>query len=315
MAITSDHEIFEQMSEEQRLFYPSFRSELSVDPERYAYHFTKFDTAREYIIGGDRTVRLGQLKNANDLTELLGDALQTDLSIGDCDSIQVAEFDKSVVYAARNHVRVFCASKDTVEKRNDTLCMTKGAGIRRGFELPRMWAQYGEDNAGVCLIIDRNALSKKIAEIVSPDKAYRADVKYGDRSPRGSWTTPDLLELSANERQAKIIELLQTWAGDCFYFKDSDWANEREYRWCFVGELSYDLHIPVDNKIVVGVVVGFNRVLDEARHFEKICNEFGTPSRRIHYQQGRYDPENISGPTVRAGRSFHPPVNSSYSNV
>lgn len=74
------------------LFCPGIYLDTFFDFEKYAYHYTNLDTTLNHILGGNNSLRLSQIKNANDLSESLGDVLQTDMSIGDCSSKDVDKY-------------------------------------------------------------------------------------------------------------------------------------------------------------------------------------------------------------------------------
>ena len=64
------------------------------------------------------------------------------------------------------YMQLLCFCKDhekkepIYDKDNDMYFVDM---MGRGFSLPRMWAQYADNNKGVCLIIDKDAFEKEFS--------------------------------------------------------------------------------------------------------------------------------------------------------
>lgn len=55
--------------------------------------------------------------------------------------------------------------------------------FRRGFCKPRMWAQYAERHAGVCLVLDRQKLNESVEKRFGlSHRIFTGPVNYVDRS-------------------------------------------------------------------------------------------------------------------------------------
>ena len=123
-------------------------SDRSKKP-KYLYHYTKRQTGIEKILTY-QSLRFNSLRNTHDPLEYN-------------DLIHVIEFDKSflekdsyfqktrsIEKIIKDDIKVACFSTDSPFEKfhNDSL-------LNKGFTMPRMWAQYGEGQYGMCFIFDR----------------------------------------------------------------------------------------------------------------------------------------------------------------
>jgi hypothetical protein len=91
--------------------------------------------------------------------------------------------------------------------------------FKSGAEHPRMWAQYGENHYGACVVLRKDDFLDINKEKLS-DKFFRCEkVQYGDY--------PDEIQL---DNSLCFDKLIQNNYKQLFYYKDSDWQEEGEYR-------------------------------------------------------------------------------------
>lgn len=110
---------------------------------RFLYHYTKYESAIKILANGYLFMR--SLENQNDPWEFL----PRENHIVDCgeslkESAQNLKKHSMAIDERNNYVRQASFSIDT--------------NLRHGWNLTRMWAQYADNHAGVCLIFDYKQL-------------------------------------------------------------------------------------------------------------------------------------------------------------
>lgn len=109
------------------------------------------------------------------------------------------------------------------------LCFTRnykvGSNIRYGYQHPRMWAQYADDNRGVCIAIDKKSFLQENATYLKN--------KWHKFSPVSYSFLPSRYLSEYALKHKNFGYKVEKFAADLFFSKSSDWRDEREYR--FVG--------------------------------------------------------------------------------
>lgn len=204
--------------------------EFQKNSEQYLYHYTKAETAIDFILK-DKTLKFSGFNTTNDPRE----SKNWFFSAGTNENRDLSKYNPDTLSEIMNPrikatTHLLCFSKDrelTGQHLTDT--------PKRGFCKPRMWAQYGGNHAGVCLIFDFNSLSEEIRLNFS-HKNWMADhVVYRDRL---------LAEIQSEPAFTVGIDQLEDWGAEeyafshgqqyakrLFFEKASDWENEDEYRW------------------------------------------------------------------------------------
>lgn len=132
----------------------------------------------------------------------------------------------------------------------------------RGHSRPRMWAQYGENYSGACLVFDRAKLD---AAIRTDSKTVGCTVHAGKVEYRNPTVVPDLSKPNALTIHLDEIRRLGLNAAveahvsrhmkDLFFLKARDWEQEREYRWIVSGQNNEDLYINIESALI-GIALG-----------------------------------------------------------
>lgn len=219
------------------------------DNTRFVYHYTKLETARDHILPS-ATLRFNQLANVNDPKESISNDW---LLFGSADDLGNAR--ERVVEFFRLNVKAACFSRD-----NPDICSHDEYGIdacSRGYMKPRMWATYGDEHKGVCLVFDKQKLEAVFRSHIEPDdRFFHGDVRYG------RFLTPeDSLGFSINFAEldkdfiSTIHRMVDEYSGVYFFFKHADWMTEDEYRCILVGNRQQIEHLPFGDALV-GVALG-----------------------------------------------------------
>jgi hypothetical protein len=130
-------------------------------------------------------------------------------------------------------------------------------GFGNGYARARMWAQYGNLHAGVCLAFDQERLQASFrATFGHRDDltAYAAPVRYRtDREPsRGlQFRLPEITE----DVERHIDFLFPAMVADLYFTKAWDWSTETEYRFVVRGQVDDYEYLDITDSLT-GVFVG-----------------------------------------------------------
>jgi hypothetical protein len=125
-----------------------------------------------------------------------------------------------------------------------------------------MWAQYGDDYRGACLIFDKARLGDAIksAAIVNGLQMYSGKIRYEDTPTAVKLGRPNALTISIAEvnrsgfKIAASNHLSRHWQ-DVFFVKQRDWEQEREFRWAVNVDTDEDFFVDIQGSLV-GVLLG-----------------------------------------------------------
>lgn len=161
----------------------------------YLYHFT---TAESLIkILSDMTLNASLISRMNDLNEC-------DIDLNIPNSIDRLKIKKYI----QNHIRLISFTKNFLI---GTIC-------QYGYNHPRMWAQYANNNSGACIVIKEINLLNVNKELLNGLKYRINDVKY--ENPKYD-----------NEfRYIDAMSFVENCYEQIFFKKNIDWKQEDERR-------------------------------------------------------------------------------------
>lgn len=199
------------------------------DCTQYIYHYTKADTAIDYILK-NKNLRLSKFNTTNDPKE----SKDWFFIPGTNENRNLDKYTPEYLSTIMNpdlkeKTSLLCFTKDKILSGNHLEDMHL-----RGFCRPRMWAQYAANHSGVCLIFDFNLFDKLFHEQFQ-DKTYTRDnVKYFDRKISDiSMDQTFIVNVDHLEKRGVYeytFDHLMKFRNRLFFEKASDWANEDEYR-------------------------------------------------------------------------------------
>lgn len=230
--------------------------QVSVDHNLYLYHYTNVATAKDCILR-PRTLKIGSFRNTNDPKESKN--WEFSFALGGLDpSIEETTAARlAISNEIKDKAKVLCFSKDKNYLDTNPLNHI----FSRGFAKPRMWAQYGSNHTGVCLVFNKKIIEKKIVEQFgnATNDIYQGSVSYVNRCIGENLYTSSY---SINYPYYKKLGLLEytrrhllTHHPRLFFEKSVDWRDEDEYRWVIASALEGDLYVQFDNSLA-GVVFG-----------------------------------------------------------
>jgi len=185
------------------------------------FHYTTVATALKHILA-NRQLRLGSPTNTNDPFE------SEPHSVGLTGEAQPVEAMFPLFQLAgrlfRDRCRLACLT------RSGPNSWSSAPGFGNGFMRARMWAQYADNHAGVCLAFDQSRLVEAAQACERPGvRLYKAPVRYRTEEQREM-----VLQLPIDQivdRPEKLAsELFPSVVAGLYFSKAWDWATESEYR-------------------------------------------------------------------------------------
>jgi hypothetical protein len=175
-------------------------------------------------------------------------------------------------------------------------CNISDLKYRPAFYLPRMWATYGENHKGVCLVFDKKILISIVEKQL--EKGYNfvhGSITYSDfifeNELKSMWQTYSLeLDDVVKNGYNSIQEYLINYNSN-YFIKDIDWKDEKEYRflcWNKLNNLNIKENIKIDIRdALVGIVFGINS------HVKELLKIATTEELKIFVYKIGYDEELI----------------------
>jgi len=219
----------------------------------FLYYYTNPDTF--FKILDNRCIKTSKYENVNDLDEANLDCLE-------CWPRRF-EIEK---YIRKNcH---FISFVQDYKKYNVTI---------EGTQHPRMWAQYGQNNEGVCLILNRKELLRKCRLIRGQNAVMTGKISYR----WSKYFDEESKDINNFCNNSSIEDILKKYGKHIFLTKHKDWEQEHEMRLCLMDNRGKDL-INIDG-CIEGICLG-NKFMDSSERIVKlaktldITNEkFGNP--------------------------------------
>lgn len=262
------------------------------DVGAYVAHYTSADTALDLILSSNR-IRLGPLAATNDPRETTMWAFAVGESGGDPPGSRVPGLEelaaKNVDFnqLVRGGLHVLCVSEDTPGS-------FKLDFHHRSYGRARMWAHYGGNHSGVCLVFEKSLLDRSIRDRCSPDEeVLGGKVAYEDSFDVGAgarWHRHmQSFMLSADEirevgLQSALVRHRDAYADVLFFQKGSDWETENEYRWIVRGP--GPLFVPVDVSLR-GILLGCDFPPDRLAEAHRYAEMYDAHLARILWVNGQ----------------------------
>lgn len=224
------------------LYYTLYEEEFNT--QKYLYHYTSFLTAIK-IIQGD-SLRFSMLNHMNDTLESKPKAIVSQ------DYKEYGSKVHEIINCLKNlNLQLLCFSRDGEKHRNnndDNIpdIIKYSDYIGRGFALPRMWAQYAQNNSGLCLIFNKKKLENIIKDILGTRLISHGKVKYVSRFGTYMLDNNEINRLingySDPSDMAKLGILIDFMKNNInfikynYFSKLTDWSGENEYRFLAWGD-------------------------------------------------------------------------------
>lgn len=257
--------------------------DINYKKNTYLYHYSSFEKATK-IIHCD-SLRFSNIFSLNDTTEY-----KPKIKFAKDDPIN-----KDILARCKEinrFIKICCFSQDNTEikrftKKND-FYFTDYSG--RGFALPRMWAQYGADNKGVCFIINKSNLEEAICNRLKI--LGSKPIQYIDRYSCFCFTSRvvsnfknQVLSRGSDNSIAaeKFMETYPKYIDENYFTKLSDWRDEHEYRIALFSSSGENLTIDNFSNFIEGIIIGENVDAVDAAIIRKLLKK-KVPIKRIVFQ-------------------------------
>lgn len=255
------------------------------DTKKYLYHYTNFESALKIL--NTNTMLFSKIDNTNDPSEAKTKVIfsPNEVDYRECEKKIKIITDYFMEY--NSSVQLLCLSMDmqlTEETKQEIISNMNHKDIfynisGRGFALPRMWAQYGGNNKGVCFIVNKEKLLHLVLEHTAISKYY--PVKYTPFYDGYVMTAKKMeilikkISVLSNGRLAllKLFEEDDEFLKYNFFEKNENWKNENEFRiLTFIDEAANASRCKIPNfrSCLEGIVLG--EQIDETN--EKVFRVF-----------------------------------------
>ena len=230
--------------------------QVHVEHDRFLYHYTSIETALNHILA-DQTIQIGSFRGTNDPKESKNWEFSVAMGNMEASYEETTEARNAIAALIKDKAKVLCFSQDKnycdIEPLNHI--------YSRGFAKPRMWAQYGGNHTGVCLVFDWAIIAKAMTEQFSGNTTdvYWGAVRYvnrqlGEDVLRSGYTInyPQLKNLG---REVYVRRHVFSHHERLFFEKAADWRDEDEYRWVLISDRPGNLYVNF-GPALAGVVFG-----------------------------------------------------------
>lgn len=230
--------------------------------DKYLYHFTDVEKFVKIIYG--KSLKFSKISTTNDTLESKPKIFEYNQNTNG-----LYEIVKHFRDINQDYLQLLCFTRDM--KKSTNVPGGKSLFIDysgRGFALPRMWAQYSNNNTGVCLVFDKSELIRLVENALGLSLIHHGTIKYISKFQYYKVNFDELSRLMKRIGEYQKSKMQQSFADLDFlrsnldfvkynYFcKLDDWSGENEYRFLSYGESDYFIKDIVD--ALIGIVVGEN---------------------------------------------------------
>lgn len=257
-----------------------------IKTEDAIFHYTRASVALEKILFDGR-FRLSLLKDTNDPSEykfrllnMIGWSLPPEVEKRCSEAHPV--FDRIISMESR--IMSFCSNSlpeiilDTKETIKDTIAN------RNGWNKSRMWAQYGENHRGICLVFSKKAIVAEVTDIRGRVIANNIQYKTRPGISHHAYTLNGNQLIEVGVEEYCYNHIIQH-AATLFFIKNIDYRDESEYRVVvFDPEHKYE-YIDI-NKSIRGIIVGDRTPKVYFPLIRRLADRYGIEYRRAYWERG-----------------------------
>ncbi len=223
--------------------------------DNYIYHYTSIEKAI-LILNGD-SLRFSKMTSTNDTLESKPKMSYQEIIAND----RLKKVFEQINIINKNYIQLLCFSKDNTVILNDITTNTKLNDYSgRGFALPRMWAQYSNNNNGICIVFNKKQLEPIIKKELNESLILFGDVEYVDQYEKLDTNYLELGQLLVDNEIQKSINYVhylkshQSFTKYNYFYKLKDWKNENEYRYLAYG--NEEFFIKNIKNAITGIIIG-----------------------------------------------------------
>lgn len=257
------------------VWYTVYEEDFKSD--KYLYHYTDFSKA--FLILDGQKLKFSKLNLAND-------TMEAKPKINFSKQIDYITFSKVLAhfsYTNNNFLQLLCFTQDSSAKKaikeSERIMYSDYSG--RGFARPRMWAQYANNNNGVCFVFDKSKLISLIKTNLKSGLIHNGEVGYSDHFTPSNYEMNDVIEhvnflsdksdLVQNINDVEFLKKYKNFVEYNYFSKLDDWIGEKEFRFLAYGDKDY--YIPNIFDALVGIVIGESANATDARIINMLCDQ------------------------------------------
>jgi hypothetical protein len=245
-------------------------------------HYSRLEHLEKIL--KNKFVRLGPVSELNDPRESSLGWIDTcgnghDYNIQDL--LEANELKESV----GSSLRLFCASQCC---EDDLLSFD--ALETKAYGRPRMWAQYGDNSKGFCVILDKNSFHNEIeSQVDNLEHLIAGKVEYIDWLSIVSGGATIEYGKGIPSSKNRIFEIINSnqMLKSLYFNKSIDWGGEKEFRWLMYSESKQDTLVPIQNSIKA-VVLGWKFPPERYSEVKAYCADLGCSCFILNYQHPSY---------------------------
>jgi hypothetical protein len=232
------------------------------------YHFTKLSALLDDILPNQRLL-MNYITKSNDPWENQLFSFETKWK-SDPNSKEFNYFSLQ----SRLHEKIKLSSRMT----SFSLSSRTNRSSNPGYNLSRMWAQYGDNHKGVCIILNKEDFLKENVK----------KIDFKNRIQYKSEIRPPLLDEKYSRlegyKEIEINRIISKFRKEIFFTKLNDWKGENEFRIINYKKTSEE-YCSIKNSLY-GIILGINsnKILASC-----ILNFFKPFAREIHLFKAHYN--------------------------
>ncbi len=242
------------------------KGNFKKDRENLLYHFTKSDIALTKILPL-KQLRLNDIEKTNDPREYktLGFGIIDNVTLKlNSENLKPEKISKEIKRNCK--VSGFCKDYYVEKEWWD------------GFNLFRMWAQYGENHKGVCLVIDKDLFIEENENIFSDPFTFYKSIKYTNKDP---YKFINYKEINSEGLDDYIENFIRSYYKYLFFRKHNDWKTE--YEWRLIHYNANEVYCSIQ-KSLKSVITGFD--FDKLEDLKRNVFEDGVKLSLAQYVDG-----------------------------
>ena len=221
----------------------------------FLYYYTNPDTF--FKILDNRCIKTSKYESVNDLDEANLDCLNGSLRR----------------FEIENYIRKTCHFISFVQDYNKYHVTIEGT------QHPRMWAQYAQNNEGVCLILNKKELVRRCRLVRGRNSVMIGKIRY-----RWSKYFDEESEvINTFYDNLSIEDILKRYGKHIFLTKHIDWEQEHEIRLCLMDNREKDM-INIDG-CIEGICLG-NKFIENSELLLKFVEKLECSNNKFHNQIG-----------------------------
>lgn len=251
-------------------------------------HYTKREVALEKIFQTG-TIKLGKMENTNDPYEIEGWSLVNfdksrfnDLKMEPDQNIDIDMDIRDI----QRQTRLFCCTMDS----KDPIYRNKATGsFGRAFANPAVWAHYGENHKGICLVFDKFKLQTLLSNKFHNCTYNEVTYDLTEDTYESTITMP----LGDNGHTVNAMEVFKSNLLPMHFKKHFYWKYESEFRIIVINETNDNLEFPIKD-CLKGIIISLNFQYCYLPSIKECAKRFKTDLFRIEYFHSVPSLSNIS---------------------